>query len=165
MVETPEYKIVKKAGNVEIRQYPALVLATARMKGGSDNEAFGIVAGYIFGNNALNERIAMTAPVITARQKEVFTMSFVMPSGYDIKSLPKPASDIIKLEKRSSARFATIRFSGRVTESNVKKYTKELLDALRRMKLRPKGEVLLMRYNPPWTLPFFRRNELAVQLA
>jgi hypothetical protein len=165
MVETPKYKVVRRIGNVEIRQYPALILATTKIKAEeASNEAFGIIAGYIFGGNDANRQISMTAPVMTTNEKDIFSMSFVMPSSFDIGSLPKPTSKNIILQRKKPSRFAVIKFSGYVNKGKLSKYAELLKSSLDKNRIKFKGNPILMRYNPPWTLPFLRKNEIALEL-
>jgi hypothetical protein len=165
VVETPKYRVLRRMDGVELRQYPELILATTKMKAGdASNEAFGIIAGYIFGENKANKHIAMTAPVISSSESGIFSMSFVMPSSFGMKTLPKPVSRMISIERKRASKFAVIRFSGFASKGKVKGYEARLRQVLKEENIRPRGKAILMRYNPPWTLPFMRRNEVALEI-
>ncbi len=165
MVETPPYEVLARRGRVEIRRYPALLLATTRVRGHRrDTQAFRTVADYIFGNNIRGEKIAMTAPVLTQQQGETLSMSFVMPSRYERSTLPTPRSDQVVVEEWTARELGVLRFSGWTGNRKVQKHARELREALTELHREPKGEAFLMRYNPPWTLPMLRRNELAIRL-
>jgi hypothetical protein len=166
MVETPKYTISKKEDGIEIRKYPAMLLASVSVKHKADeeNEAFKVLADYIFGKNVKKENIGMTAPVITFSDEKELTMSFIMPSRYTKKTLPKAKSSDIELREKPAKTLAVLKFSGSVNEEKLKKMKDLLLDGLIQNKIIIKGQPFLMRYNSPWTLPFLRRNEVAIEV-
>ncbi len=174
MVEEAEYTVVRTLGNLEIRRYAPMILAS--VKGLSDNEAFGILFRYITGNNKSrkdiamttpvvseqdsSEEIAMTAPVVTDRQ----TFSFVLPSGYSMETAPIPLDQRINIVEIRPRHVAVIRFRGRASSSQVQKKTEEMLTTLGENGLNPRGRPFLMRYNPPFTPGFLRRNEVGTEI-
>lgn len=166
MVEQPSYKIIKKIEKVEIREYPACITAKTELPVNDRNAAFGRIAGYIFGRNKEGEKIPMTAPVIMSSSKKTgkFTMRFIMPKKYSIKSLPKPNSKEVIIEKIPKRKLAVLGFSGFMSDSSIKEKTDRLIEVLNKSKVKYKKEPFFMGYNPPWTLPFFRRNEVAVEV-
>lgn len=166
MVEIAKYSVIKKEGKFEVRKYPSLITASTKIDSSRDvsNPAFMKIASYIFGKNSKNENIAMTAPVITSRDKSNFNMSFVMPSGYNLKSLPMPLVDDVKLGKIGDRNIGTIRFSGFTGEDKVRMMEKKLMEWLKNKKIRTRGKPFLMRYNSPWAIPFLRRNEVGIEL-
>jgi hypothetical protein len=123
MVEKANYTVLKRIGEVEIRRYPDLILASTTSKYVDDNNAFSILAGYIFGGNKVrskipmtapvitSERIAMTSPVITKQGENQHTMSFVMPSKYSLKTLPKPNSNKVKIDVQKRRIVAVLRIN------------------------------------------------------
>jgi hypothetical protein len=156
-VEEPDYTVRESLeSNVEIREYrPQIWAAVAK---GSENRAFGTLAGYIFGDNSHKERIGMTAPVVTEEGR----MAFVMPKRYDLSSLPKPANEQIKIEPVASRILAVIRFSGFTGPEKDEKNLRILEQTLQKHGIKTQGKAIVMRYNPPWTPPFMRRNEVAL---
>lgn len=172
MVETAKYQVVRRIGKIEIRRYPDLILASTTAS--NDNSAFMIIANFIFGNNKSKSKIAMTSPVITSEKipmttpvitsRKNYKMSFVMPSNYTLKKLPKPNSNKVKIETQKSRKIAVLRFTGFTYESKLKKLEKIFIKSLAENKIKTKGDIFLMRYNSPWTLPFLRRNEIAVEI-
>ncbi len=112
----------------------------------------------------LSSKIAMTAPVTVESQggdqQATWKLSFVMPSKYSLETLPKPKNKNIVIREIKSHDLAVVRFSGFVDEEKMQVQTKRLEAWLKQQTLTAQGAVQLSRYNPPWTLPFFRRNEI-----
>jgi effector-binding domain-containing protein len=181
-VEHPKYKVSERSGNIEIRDYAPMIVAEAEVKGErreAISKGFRIIADYIFGNNTAaqkvpmtapvtqqgSEKIAMTAPVTQEGGGDTWRARFIMPSKYTMETLPKPNNPAIELKKIPGKRFAVIRFSGTAGEENLKRYNKELDDFLSAKRLTPLSPPTYAFYNPPWTLPFLRRNEVMVEIA
>ena len=157
--EEPSYVVLKTLEKgIEIREYDPQIRATAQT--GQENRSFGILAEYIFGHNDRIERIGMTAPVVTYGDK----MSFIMPKRYSLESLPRPLSSPIDIDQVQRARVAVIRFSGFSSPKKMDEEAEKLLLVLKSNEIEIEGEPFMMRYNPPWTLPFLRRNEVAVKV-
>ena len=104
----------------------------------------------------------MTAPVQQQKAKDGWTVSFVMPEY--LTSLPQPSGDNLWVREIPSAKYVVIRFSGTSTQANLKKHEAVLLDYVSAHRLKVLGSIKYAFYNPPWTLPFLRRNELMLQL-
>jgi hypothetical protein len=180
-VEQPEYKLIRSKGDIEIRDYSPMILAEVEV-GGERKQAisdgFKILADYIFGNNTLNKNIeltapltneqskkmAMTAPVIQKQHMGKWKIRFIMPKKYTLQTVPKPNSKNVTLILLPATRFAVIRFSGLVNDQDIKQHTSELQAYILDQKLSSIGEPLLAFYNPPWTLPFLRRNEVMIEI-
>ena len=165
-IETPKYIVIKTIGDVEIREYPSLILAqTSLSKADYDQEGsngFSTVAGYIFGGNQSQQKIAMTAPVIM-KMGDSASMSFVMPSEYKMQDLPAPSSNQVKLIQENSKILAVIRFGGYSNSEKIQKYADQLYSTLKSNNIEYHGELLYMGYNAPWDVAN-RRNEVAVEL-
>ena len=184
-IEEPAFETAKQSGDFEIRRYAPMIVAETRVEGdlwGASSEGFRVIAGYIFGNNtsakgagsekvamtapvtveAAPEKIAMTAPVTTEGEGGGFRMHFVMPSDYTLATLPKPKDDRVKLREIPARTMAVVKFSGFTGEGKVKEKTDELLAWMKAGGIEPAGAPQLARYDPPWTLPFLRRNEVMV---
>jgi hypothetical protein len=141
-------------------------------------KGFRIIADYIFGNNTTaqkvpmtapvtqqdSEKIAMTAPVTQQGDGNTWRVRFIMPSKYTLETLPKPNNPAIALKEVGAKRFAVIRFSGNSGEDSLQRYTKELNEYINARGLPPLSEPIYAFYNPPWTLPFLRRNEVMVEI-
>ncbi len=165
-IETPKYRVIKTLGEVEIREYPSLVLAQTSLKKSDydqeGNNGFRTIAGYIFGGNQKKQKIAMTAPVIMS-MGDTASMSFVMPSEYNINDLPTPSNNQVKLIQENAKILAVIGFGGYSNSEKIKKYADKLLEELKNNHLETRGALLYMGYNAPWDITN-RRNEVAIEL-
>ena len=181
-VEVPAYKILKKEQNIEIRQYPPLIIAEVKTAGSRQDaigDGFRILADFIFGNNegekqlSMNGpitqqqgiKIAMTAPVQQEKTDTEWAISFIMPSKFSIDTIPNPINDRIKIIQIPSKRYAVITFSGRSTEANLTKHTNKLEIYMNGSSYSKVGNAKYAFYNPPWTLPFLRRNEVQFEIS
>lgn len=180
-VEQPDYKLMTSKENIEIRDYPPMILAEVEVYGERKpaiSKGFKILADYIFGNNIsnkkmemtapvtneLSEKMAMTAPVIQEQHMGKWKIRFVMPKKYSFETLPKPNSKEVTLIPFPARRFAVIRFSGLADDESIKQHKEELEAYILAEKLKPIGGPILAFYNPPWTLPFLRRNEVMIEI-
>ena len=165
-IEMPKYRVIKKLGEVEIREYPSLILAQTSLKKSDYDEegsnGFRTVAGYIFGGNQSQQKIAMTAPVIMTMGDSA-SMSFVMPSEYKMQDLPTPSSNQVKLIQENAKILAVIRFGGYSSSEKIQKYADQLYLELKNNKLETRGKLLYLGYNAPWDVTH-RRNEVAIEL-
>ena len=121
---------------------------------------------------ARSEKIAMTAPVTAERVAADASMAtasqwriqFVMPGQYSMQTLPKPVNPAVSLRELPARTFAVLSYSGLNTASKVQQKTDELTAWMRSRQLEPVGAAQLARYDPPWTLPMWRRNEIQVEV-
>ncbi len=164
MVEQAKYTLLRTLGEVEVRAYTACVMAKTELPLDDRNLAFRQVASYIFGGNKEKKQIAMTAPVVMSHKIKTFTMAFIMPEEYSKQSLPAPISAAVKLESVPARTIAALRFSGFTSEQKTDEQIARLLAILAAEKIRVKGAPFVLGYNAPWTLPFLRRNEVAVEI-
>jgi hypothetical protein len=181
--EEPEYQVVQKLEDIEVRAYPAytvaetVIAATAAEAG---NVAFPILAGYIFGKNKGERKLAMTAPVtqvavpvkleMTAPVTQTvapggFLVQFVLPKGVTQASAPEPTDTRVTLRDIAPACVAVIRYSGFWSEANYQQHLEKLQAGLRTAGLSWRGEAVYSRYDPPFMPWFLRRNEIWLHLA
>ena len=171
MLETPEYKVIKKSGSYEVRKYEPMIIARTLVR--SDYKAaistgFRRIANYIFGGNEKNMEIAMTAPVLSNSPVDVdseYEISFVMPSSFKKETLPEPNSSNVEIMGRSLDLVACISFGGWATESRVKNYHEKLNNWIEKERLKIDGKFMIAQYNSPWALPPFRHNEILVRVS
>ena len=159
---TDQVEKVWEAEQIEIRAYAPRIMAVTGMD--DSNGGFRVLAGYIFGGNAEEEKIAMTAPVqqSLAGEKE---MAFMMPAEYALKDLPQPEDQRVSFRTAPAQTAAVIQFSGWASAEKSDKNWQQLRRFLIAKDIDITGEPTLNQYNPPWTLPFMRRNEIIVPVA
>ena len=165
-IETPEYTVLKKYGDVEIRKYPNMVVAKTSLSNNSFENAgsngFRSIANYIFGGNEGNQKIAMTAPVVMSMGDSA-SMYFVMPKQYSKDQLPKPANNNVAIMEESAKVLAVLRYGGFSSDNDIKKYCKTLEEELTKQNISTKGSYMYMGYNAPWDV-VNRRNEVAIEV-
>jgi hypothetical protein len=166
-IETPKYKVIKNYDEVEVRLYPKMVVAKTNLPDKSfDNQGsngFRTIAGYIFGGNEKNEKIAMTAPVVM-NMGDSASMYFVMPKSYDKSELPTPNSKNVQIVEVAEKTLAVITYGGFSSDEKIEKHRKQLEQILQKNKLKTKGAYMYMGYNAPWDI-INRKNEVAIELA
>lgn len=164
--ETYQYKVLKKYDDFEVRQYEPAIFTSVELDSGSyksvSSKGFNVLAGYIFGGNEENKKIAMTTPV-TMDLKDTMTMRFLVPSKYAREELPKPNDERIEFEEMPERIVAAIRFSGYANDEKIEKHRKKLEKALKDNGLSHTGGFTFMGYNAPFD-PINRRNEVMVEL-
>ncbi|MDA1182687.1 MAG: heme-binding protein [Bacteroidetes bacterium] len=165
-IETPDYKVVKTLGDVEIRQYPKMIVAqtslTDRSFENQGSNGFRTIAGYIFGGNEGSQKIAMTTPVVM-RMDDSSTMYFVMPKQYAKNDLPKPNSNNVRIVEESAKTLAVIGYGGFSSDEKIEKHRKKLENILLENNINTKGAYMYMGYNAPWDV-VNRRNEVAIEV-
>ena len=156
--EEIEFDIIHKTEVYEVRRYSErLVVETINNK---DNTTFRKLFNYIAGANDSSEKIEMTTPVTQMKKDNVSFMQFYLPSKFNKKTTPIPSNSDVKIVLMEAGYFAVITYSGRSSDSNFTKYSKILYDKLLQDKILINGLAIKATYNPPWTLPPFRRNEV-----
>jgi hypothetical protein len=180
-VEQPQYRTLVKDGALELREYPPRIVAETTVTGPEEaarNAGFRKVAAYIFGANrgaaevAMTapvvqrggQPIAMTSPVVQAPRGEAWKIQFVMPAKYTLRTLPAPSDPDVQLRQEPAARYAVVRFTGSRAGPAVEARTRALLAAAAAHGWRAKAAPVAWFYDPPWTLPPLRRNEVAVEV-
>ncbi len=165
-IETYSYVVNKKYDQFEIRSYKATLFTSVKLSTKKYKEAsskgFSILAGYIFGNNNRNEKIAMTSPV-SMSLKDSTTMMFMVPKKYKKETLPQPNLSNIKFKEEPAKTVAAINFSGWANDKKIKKYKQKLKDALEKEGILYKNRFQFLGYNAPYEV-FNRKNEIIVEL-
>jgi len=180
--DQPSYQLLNEVGNIQIRHYPALLIAeteiTADYKTAS-NQGFQRLAGYIFGNNQKQQTLAMTAPVIQEPQAETLAMTapviqlksedswlmaFVLPTSYSISTAPIPNDKAITIKELPAKKVAVISYTGSLCESGIEKNADILINWLNQQHIKTLSLARSAAYDPPWTLPFLRHNEVHIDI-
>lgn len=167
-VEIARYTVLEADGAIEIRDYPALTVAEVTRTGSRDQAVragFGPLARYIFASERPGDKIAMTAPVTQQQGAGDWTIQFIMPSGYTLATLPKPAGADVRLRDVPPAHRAAIRFSGWWSDTLFAEKNAALQDWLKAKGLMTVGPPIFAYYNDPFTPGFLRRNEILYDLA
>ncbi len=181
-VAEPAFAVETRDGDFEVRAYAQRVVAETTVDGtwgAVGNEGFRRLAGYIFGGNTTRASIAMTAPVAQRETGRAIAMtapvaqravgaawvvSFTMPAGETLATLPRPIDARVTLRELPAARVVVVRFSGLCGEGSRVEHTRALRAWAEARGLAVTGEPEVNRYNPPWTLWFLRRNEVWLAL-
>ena len=183
-VQEPAYRVLDKRDGYEVRRYKPYIVAETRVKGEHDeamNRGFRRLFKYIDGENTgsknipmtapviaepgdTSEKIPMTAPVIQEKTGNSHLVSFVMPEGSTIKDLPEPASPEVTLREVPARDVAVLSYSWYAGEKKIMNKVKELLTYLEKDGVAFKPGFQSARYDPPWTPPFMRRNEIFIEL-
>ena len=184
--EQAAYSVIEQQDQFELRAYEPLVIAQTFVDGDFDKAgkiAFGRLFGYISGDNTSASKIAMTAPVIaqqpdfgvgekismtapvTAEKSSLgWRFAFVLPAGYRLDNAPTPASEDVTLATVRARRVAVKRYSGWWNESSYRENLQLLQDWMQQNKLEADSQPRYAGYDPPWTLPFLRRNEVMIDI-
>lgn len=182
--ESAAYEIIQEDGSFELRGYEALVVARTSTRATYDESgsaSFRRLFGYIAGNNETGKgiamttpvfqegpgstKIAMTTPVIEKRSGDEWTMAFVVPAEYTLESAPKPTDPDVSLAEIPPRKVAVVRYSGFLSEEKLRDQTVRLLEWIDANGLTPVSGPRSAGYDPPWTIPFLRRNEVLIEVA
>ncbi len=181
-IEEPDYEVIRKFDNVELRQYAPYVVAEVVLDTpakDAGNQAFPILAGYIFGKNKGEKKFAMTAPVTQTAAPARMDMTapvtqaavaggtlvqFVLPKWVTLATAPEPIDPRVQLRLVPAATWAVIRYSGTWSQANYLEHLGELKSTVEAAGVATQGEPVLARYDPPFTPWFMRRNEIWLAL-
>ncbi|WP_062211136.1 heme-binding protein [Aureimonas sp. AU12] len=170
--EEPEYDVVRRDGEIEIRDYDAMIVAET-VKTGYHEKArrrgFETLYDFIAANNRSGKKIAMTVPVLqqlseSEGRTKGWAIRFVMPKKFTKASLPTPNSNDVAIREVSAKRLVAIRFSGNFSASLASKKLMALYNYVADENLKQKGDPIYAFYNAPWTPGFMRRNEILIEV-
>jgi hypothetical protein len=166
-VQVAPYSVIARDGAFEIRQYERLLLASTYTPDGMDSASapFRKLFGYISGKNDKIEKIAMTAPVFMDQAGQATkAMSFVLPAHFSLETAPTPIDPGVKLTEITDYRVAVINFSGFLNQDTISTHRTLLQNWIAGRGLKITGAAKAAGYNPPFTLPFLRRNEIIISV-
>ena len=165
-IETYPYKVVKKYSNFEVRSYEATLFTAVKMSGNkykeSSSKGFSVLAGYIFGGNKENEKIAMTSPVAMSLGDST-TMMFMVPKKFKKETLPQPNESQIEFRDEPAKTVAAITFGGWADDQKIAINKQKLVAALEVEGIKYTNRFYFLGYNPPFEV-FNRKNEIIVEL-
>jgi hypothetical protein len=180
--EILSYNVLIEEGNFQVRQYQDYVVAAATTEGSyEDNtdEGHDLLFDYISGENAGKQKIAMTAPVIQKSEgKKIamtapvlqkksgskWTMSFVLPSDYTVENAPQPLDSRVVIQKTTGKKVAVITYNGGLGEESITENTSKLMEWVNQKGFTVIEPSYSAGYDPPWTLPWLKRNEILVEI-
>ncbi len=180
-IDMPAYTVISQHAEYEIRHYAAYIIAETPNVSDQGSSGFNELFQFISGNNTSQaklamtapvlkndtgggSKLAMTAPVIKSEGDSGGTIAFVMPPGYKFEELPQPKSRRIVLREISEHTVAAVTFSGYADDKTIKEKTEQLLRALQVDGVTVLSPPRTALYNPPWTPPFMRRNEILMNV-
>jgi hypothetical protein len=181
-VKEASYNVLQDNAHIQIRYYQPLVVAQTKVIAdykSASNVAFKRLFDYITGSNKKQQKIAMTAPVIQEAQAEeiamtapviqeksgqAWLMSFVLPAEYTLANAPIPLDPEITLKEVPSKKTAVLQYSGFLSEQGIEEKTKQLQTWLVEQGYKSISPARSAGFDPPWTLPFFRRNEVHIDI-
>ena len=183
--EEASYSVVESSGDFELREYAPQVLAETRVEADFDEAgrvAFRRLFDYISGDNSAGREIDMTAPVVAdaggdgekiamtspVRQQAADTgwrFAFVLPSSYTLATAPSPTREDVNLVLESQKTVAALRYRGSWDETAFRQGAEKLRAWLAERRLEAVSAPRAAGYDPPWTLPFLRRNEVLIDVA
>ena len=160
--ESAPYRVVRSEGGIELREYPAMVWVETAMasRGNGADGSFNRLFRFITGGNEQKQKIAMTTPVFMTGQGTNATMAFVMPATMTKTAVPRPGDEAVSVRQLAGGQYAVVRFSGGRSEANETAALQRLESWLRAQKLSVKSSPVFGYFDPPWTPPFLRRNEV-----
>jgi hypothetical protein len=179
-IEEAEYSVVDHAGDIELRDYAASIVAETLVEDefeDAGNRAFRPLFKYISGDNESSKNISMTSPVSQEKRSEKIAMTapvsqtesggawavnFMMPAEYTMETIPQPANSAVRIREVPAYRAAVIRFSGRWTEKNYTEHLAKLQSWIADKQLTIDGGPIWARYDPPFKPWFLRRNEILI---
>ena len=166
--EQPDYTVIKKDNEFEIRQYTNFLTATVETEGERDDaigKGFRILFKYISGENKNKESISMTVPVMqksTGANK--WNVSFVVPKKFNLQNVPQPDNQSVKIINNPNLKVVVITFSGLFSDSNIKENEAKIRNYIKEKGLKIEEPAIYAGYNAPWTLWFLQRNEVLFKL-
>lgn len=166
--EEPAFEVVAQEGNFELRRYAPYRIAMTPAGADFDdagNVGFRTLFRYISGANDGQADIAMTAPVLQARDESQWSLAFVVPAAYAPGAIPKPVEPNVTIEEVPGGLYAVLRFSGRWSEARFMEHESTLRAHLSDTDFVVCGPTRYARYDPPFKPPFLRRNEILIPVS
>jgi len=166
--EEPDYTVLKKESEIEIRQYKNFLTASIEIEGNRKEaigKGFRFLFKYISGENKNKESISMTIPVMQKSSgNNKWNVSFVVPKKFDIKNAPQPDNVNIQLKNNSDLKVIAITFSGLFSDGNIEENETKLRNYIKEKGIKIEEPAIYAGYNAPWTPWFLKRNEVMFKL-
>lgn len=180
--EEANYQILVEDGAVQIRLYQPMLIAKTEIEADYSQAGkigFNRLAGYIFGGNVQKQELAMITPVFrepdghletldeanqTPQSNNKWIMSFVMPPSFDFATLPEPSNSLVIIQSIPAKKVATLRYTGSLNQQRISEYSQILLAWLEEQHIECLSSPRSAAYDPPWTIPSLRRNEIHIDI-
>jgi len=180
--EEPSYRVLSVDGNIQIRLYQPMLIAETVIEADYSQAGkigFNRLARYIFGGNVQNKEMSMMTPVFResigqignmnettqhAPNNSKWVMSFVMPPSFDLTTLPEPSDPLIIIESIPAKKVAILRYAGSLNQERMSEYSQILLAWLDERHIKRLSSPRSAAYDPPWTIPSLRRNEIHIDI-
>ena len=184
--EEPDYSLLQQEDRFEVRDYETLVVAETLVDASFEDAggiAFKRLFDYISGDNEAASSISMTAPVmaldenrssgekismtapVTGQQTQLgWRFAFVLPTSYTLDTAPVPSNTSVKLKQIPARKVAAVRYTGTWNETAYEENLEFLQHWMERNRLEAASLPRVAAYDPPWTLPFLRRNEILIDI-
>jgi hypothetical protein len=180
--EEPSYRVLSEDGDIQIRLYQPMLIAETAIEADYSQAGkigFNRLARYIFGGNVQNKEMSMTTPVFResigqletkneatqhAPNNNKWLMSFVMPPSFDLTTLPEPSDPLVIIESITAKKVATLRYAGSLNQERMTEYSQILSAWLDERHIKPLSSPRSAAYDPPWTIPSLRRNEIHIDI-
>lgn len=172
-VEEAPFSVRTTQADFEVRDYGPLVLAETTVEGGAWNsrfDGFTPLADYIFAKKRSGDTIAMTAPVTQAPARasgqdgDAWTIAFVMPAGMTLETMPPTNDPRVRLVETRPRTMAVHKFTGMADAGDMARAETRLREWIAGAGLTPRGDAEYAFFDPPWTMPFLRRNEVMIEV-
>ncbi len=166
-VEIPKYTTVETQKNVEIRDYTSIIVAEVYIPGEREKALKSgclQLCTYMCKGNAKSQKISMTLPIFQVKKGDKWGVLLIMPEKETLLSLPAPTNHHIHIKGFQPKRFVALKFSGSTSEENLTKHSEKLMTFIKEHKLTPVSDPIYAFYNLPWTMSFFKENEVLVEV-
>jgi hypothetical protein len=165
-IEKYPYKVIKTYDAFEVRSYEATLFTSVKLTTGDykkgSSQGFSVLAGYIFGGNEENKKIAMTSPVSMSLEDSM-TMMFMVPKNFKKEDLPKPNQSQIEFKEEPAKKMAVVTFGGWANDNKIEDYKNQLIKALDKEGISYTNRFYFFGYNAPYEA-INRKNEVVVEL-
>ena len=172
MTKQQEFRVLQTYQDFELREYLPCVIAEVKVSAKystATNSAFSSLFNYISKGNKSLQKIAMTAPVITAQRADnseptEWYVSFVMPAGSTFDHMPHPNDSQVTLRELDTETCVAKSFRGTATDELSRKKVQELRTSATKANIALSAETRICRFDPPFKPGFLQYNEVVIPI-
>jgi hypothetical protein len=171
----PPFAIIDRPGGVEIRQYGPRMALEVQAAGTADAAraiALERLGDFAAGANMRAAEVALSLPVAQLPKRDengpardnawLWTVRVHLPLRIRAADVPAPFDSTLRVRKLPPDTFAVLRFNGVARPASTARRRAELAAVLAQSDWEPAGPAEVWFYDPSWTVPALRRNEIAV---